>query len=286
MKQRIRTVAIIRREGEVLLMKKRNNRLDAPVFWELPTGKIKFGEQPEEAMARTVYDYLGVKVEEVKLKDAVTFIAFEGMSQLANLYIIYEVRIGKGAKIKPGERYSAYKFSSPKDFSKVRLDEASIAVLGLEEGKGEENKNYRETANGATVYIDGASRGNPGPAGIGYYIVSEDGQVLKRGGEFIGFASSRVAEYYALKEGVKQAIELGLTSVRFVGDNLMMINQMNGIYKIKNRDLIPIYDDIKKLLKDNFEAVSFTHVKRELNQEADREAGGAIDRHFGGDMIE
>ena len=161
-----------------------------------------------------------------------------------------------------------------------------MAVIGLEEGKGGENKNYRETANGATVYIDGASRGNPGPAGVGYYIVSEDGQVLKRGGEFIGFASSRIAEYYALKEGIEQAIKLGLKSVRFVGDNLMMINQMNGIYKIKNRDLLPIYQDVQKLVKDNFEAVSFTHVKRELNQEADREAGEAIDRHFGASVVE
>ena len=139
--------------------------------------------------------------------------------------------------------------------------------------------------NGATVYVDGGSRGNPGPAGIGYYIVGENGEVLKRGGEFIGFATSRVAEYYALKEGIEQAIELGLKSVKFVGDNLMMINQMNGIYKIKNRDLLPIYADIRKLLAENFEAISFVHVKRELNREADIEVNRAIDRHFDMDVI-
>ena len=286
MKQRIRVVAVVEKEGEVLLMKRRSSRLDVPVFWELPTGKIKFGEQPEEAMARTVFDFLGAQVKDMKLKDAVTFLALEGSSQLANLYIVYEVSLKANTKIRPGERYSAYKYILREEVGKLRLNEASIAVRGFEGEKVGELKNYRETANAATVYIDGASRGNPGPAGVGYYIIAEDGQVLKRGGEFIGFASSRIAEYYALKEGIEQAIDLGLKSVKFVGDNLMMINQMNGIYKIKNRDLIPVYNDIQRLLKDNFEAVAFTHVRRELNQQADSEAGKAIDRHFGKDMIE
>ena len=92
MKQRIRTVAIIRKEGEVLLMKKRSSRTDQPVFWELPTGKIKFGEQPEEAMTRTIFDYLGAEVVNIELKDVVTFLALEGSSQLANLYIIYDIK--------------------------------------------------------------------------------------------------------------------------------------------------------------------------------------------------
>ena len=77
MKQRIRVVAVVEKEGEVLLMKRRSSRLDVPVFWELPTGKIKFGEQPEEAMARTVFDFLGAQVKDMKLKDAVTFLALE-----------------------------------------------------------------------------------------------------------------------------------------------------------------------------------------------------------------
>ncbi len=281
MKQRIRVGGIVRRDGEILLMKRRAGRSSDPVFWELPTGKIKFGEQPEEAMARTVLEYLGVQVREIKLKDAVTFLAFSGASQMANLYIIYDLTINEAAKIKPSERYSAYKFLQQDDFSKIRLDEATRAVLDLENESVSEVSNWRETVNGATVYVDGSSRGNPGPAGIGYYIVGEDGNVLKKGGEFIGFATSRVAEYYALKEGVEQAIELGLKSVRFVGDNLMMINQMNGIYKIKNRDLSPIYTDIRKMIAENFEAVSFVHVKREQNVFADREANWAIDRHFG-----
>ena len=285
MKQRVRVVGILREDGEILLMKRRTGRSAEPVFWELPTGKIKFGEQPEEAMARTVLEYLGVEVKELKLTDVVTFLAFSGVSQMANLYIVYELGVASAAKIRPSERYSAYKFMKRDELSKVRIDDATSAVLELEKDEVVAVGNYRESVNGATVYVDGSSRGNPGPAGIGYYIVGEDGEVLKRGGEFIGFATSRVAEYYALRSGVEQAMELGLKRVRFVGDNLMMINQMNGIYKIKNRDLLPIYADIRDKVAKNFEAVSFVHVKRDQNEQADEEANLAIDRHFDRDVL-
>jgi len=275
----------------VLLMKRRTGRNAEPVFWELPTGKIKFGEQPEEAMSRTALEYLGVDVKEVKLKDVITFLAFSGTSEMANLYIVYDIKVSDTAKLRPNERYSAYKFLRHDELSKVRVDEATSSVLNLESGKDDdfgfasEPSNYREAVNGATVYVDGSSRGNPGPSGIGYYIVGENGELLLRGGEFVGFATSRVAEYYALREGVDKAIELGLKRVRFIGDNLMMINQMNGIYKIKNRDLLPIYADIRKKVADSFEAVSFVHVKREQNGVADEEANRAIDRHFDMDVI-
>ena len=89
MKQRIRVVGIIR-DGEGILKLKRNmGRMDTLPTWELPTGKIKYGEQPEEAMARAIDEYLGVGVKGVKLKDVVTFVALTGASQLSNLYIIY-----------------------------------------------------------------------------------------------------------------------------------------------------------------------------------------------------
>ena len=279
MKQRIRVVGIIQKGADVLIMKKTQGRIDGVPMWELPTGKIKFGEQPEEAMSRTLEEYLGVEVtRQTKLHDVVTFVAPQGSSQLSNLYIIFSVQLDEGTKIFPKERYSAYKFINPDDMASCRMDEASAVVLGME-GHVHSRTNYKEVANSATVYVDGSSRGNPGPSGIGYYIVGEDGQVLAEGGEFIGFATSRVAEYYALKEGCEQAIELGLKSVRFVSDNLMLVNQMNGIYNVKNRDILLIQDDIHRLL-EHFEACAFIHVAREQNMRADAQANLAIDRQF------
>ena len=230
-------------------------------------------------MDRMLEEYLGIELtEKTELKDVITFIAPSGSSQLNNLYIIYTVVLSEKTKIDPTERYTSYKYIKPEDLGNYCLDEASIVALEIE-GREAGHGNYREAANSATVYVDGASRGNPGPSGIGYVIIDENGNTLAAGGEFIGFATSRVAEDYSLKLGAMKALDLGLKSVRFVGDNLMMINQMKGIYKVKNRDLIAIYDDIQEILQ-NFEAYAFIHVKREQNVKADANANMAIDDHF------
>ena len=284
MKQRIRVVGIARRGSEVLLLKKATGRMEEKPEWELLTGKIKFGEQPEEAMTRTAYDYLGVELSAVKLADVVTFTALSGASQLGNLYIIYEISLPDEVRLNPVERYTAYKFLKNEELAALELEDSTISVLEILSGKmplidSVKAGSVRGAINGATVYVDGGSRGNPGPAAIGYYILGEDGKVLTRGGEFIGFATSRVAEYYAMKEGCEQAKELGLKRVRFVGDNLMVINQLRGIYQVKNQDLLPIYKDIQKLLSE-FEAVTFVHVKRDKNREADLEANKALLGHF------
>lgn len=279
MKQRIRVAGIVQKNGEILVMKRTSGRNDSAPTWELPTGKIKFGEQPEEAMDRMLEEYLGVELtEKTELKDVITFVAPIGSSQLSNLYIIYNVVLPEQTKITPTERYSAYKYIKPEELGNYHLDEASIVALEIE-GRESGHTNYREVANSATVYVDGASRGNPGPAGVGYAIIDENGNILATGGDFIGFATSRVAEYYALKLGIEKALELGLKSVRFVGDNLMMINQMKGLYKVKNQDLMPIYDSIQELLQ-RFDAYAFTHVKREQNTAADAKANAAINQHF------
>ena len=278
MKQRIRVVGIIRNSEGVLVLKRSRGRSEAPVFWELPTGKIKFGEQPEEAMARSLTEYTGLSAESVKLRDVITFLAPEGSSQLSNLYIVYELGVKGEMKPNPKDRYTAYKYV--KDFanSNVRLVEASRMVIEIVEEKSvSEYTSPRETANSVVINVDGASRGNPGPSGIGYCIHDSNGQIVERGGEFIGFATSRVAEYYAMRKGVDRAIELGYKTVRFISDSLMVVNQLTGIFTVKNSDILPIYQDILGKL-GKFEAVSFSHVPRSKNVIADVEANAAIDK--------
>ena len=277
MKQRIRVVGIIRTGDGVLILKRNRGRSEAPVFWELPTGKIQFGEQPEEAMVRSLAEYTGLTATSIKIKDVVTFLALEGSSRLSNLYIIYDITVKGEAKPDPHDRYTAYKFI--KDFSNpnVHLNEASTSVLEITEGNILSGQlSARDTASSVTIYVDGASRGNPGPAGIGYCVVNTDGKIIEQGGKFIGFATSRVAEYYAMRNGIEHAINLGLKSVRFVSDSLMVVNQLNGIFTVKNQDIMSIYQDIQEKIKQ-FDAVSFTHVPRSDNVIADREANLAID---------
>ncbi len=279
MKQRIRVVGIIKTGDGVLILKRNRSRSEAPVFWELPTDKIKFGEQPEEAMARTINENIGLVATSIRLKDVITFLALEGASRLSNLYIIYEIQVGGDNKPEPKDRYNAYKFI--KDFTNlggIHLNEASAAVIEIEGNKIVSGHiSARNTANAVTVHVDGASRGNPGPSGIGYCIYNNNGDLIEKGGEFIGFATSRVAEYYAMKNGISRALSLGFKTVRFVSDSLMVVNQLNGIFKIKNQDIMPIYNDIEKML-NGFESVSFTHVPRAQNAIADDEANKAIDR--------
>ncbi len=287
MKQRIRVTAICRRDDEVLLLKRAGGRLEsgAPNF-ELPQGKIIFGEQPEEAMARVIYENLGAQATSIQLTDAVTFTNLEGASELGNLYIVYEVKISDSAVKITNERYSAYKWMKTADSGALPLEEATMMVLQIIATKAGtpstriiqvgENAQVLPASDFATIYTDGGSRGNPGPSGLGYYIIGPDGKELKRGGEFLGFSTSRLAEYYGLKEGLEQAIELGLKKVHFKSDSLMMVNQMNGVYKVKNQDLLQIHSDVLKLL-ENLEAYSFTHVPRGQNVEADTEVNKVID---------
>ena len=288
MKQRIRVTAICRRDDEVLVLKRAGGRIEggAPNF-ELPQGKIIFGEQPDEAMTRVIYENLGVQAASIQLVDAVTFTNLEGASELGNLYIVYEVKIADEASLKiTNERYSSYKWMKATDTGVLPLEEASMMVLQIVATKAGtpaarimqtgDNAQILPASDFATIYTDGGSRGNPGPSGLGYYIIGPDGKEIKRGGEFLGFSSSRLAEYYGLKEGLEQAIELGLKKVHFKSDSLMMVNQMNGIYKVKNPDLLQVHSDVLKLL-ENLEAYSFAHVSRGQNVEADAEVNKVID---------
>ena len=229
-------------------------------------------------MARSLYEFTGLTATSLKLRDVITFLAAEDSSQLSNLYIIYEIGISGEIKPNPHERYSAYKFIKEASNGGTRLTETTMAVLDIiDEKVSSDHVSPRAAANSMTINVDGASRGNPGPSGIGYCITNNEGQIVERGGEFIGFATSRVAEYYALKKGVELAIERGYKTTRFISDSLMAVNQLNGIFQIKNRDILPIYQDIRKNL-EQFEAVSFTHVPRSKNVIADSEANDAIDR--------
>jgi ribonuclease HI/ADP-ribose pyrophosphatase YjhB (NUDIX family) len=290
MKQRIRVSAICKKDGDILLLKRSGGRIDgAEVDFELPTGKIIFGEQPEEAMARVLYEHTGVQTASLQLMDVVAFTSLEGSSQLGSLYIIYEIKLDDDTPVKiTSERYSAYKWTPLTETSNYPLDEATMMVLQITASKGVEvhsklrrigdNEPVLPASDAATIYTDGGSRGNPGPSGIGYYIVGADGREIKRGGEFLGMSNSRLAEYYALKEGLEQAIELGLKRVNFMSDSLMMVNQLNGVYQVKNMDLMQVYSDVLGLLS-KLDSYSFTHIPREQNKEADAEVNRVIDEN-------
>jgi len=118
------------------------------------------------------------------------------------------------------------------------------------------------------LYTDGGSRGNPGPSASGYVMMTMEDIVVFQGGQYLGITTNNQAEYNALKLGLEQAVSRGSRFVHVYMDSLLVINQMNGIYKVKNPDLAPVHHAIKALLH-HFEKVSFTHIPRELNKLAD-----------------
>jgi len=128
------------------------------------------------------------------------------------------------------------------------------------------------------IYADGGSRGNPGPSASGYVLLTKDDQIIKQNGVYIGITTNNQAEYKSLLFALKDAVELKSKIVFVYMDSLLVINQMKNIYKIKNKDLIPIHSEITGLLK-YFQKVTFTHVPRELNKLADSEVNKCLDLH-------
>lgn len=128
----------------------------------------------------------------------------------------------------------------------------------------------------AKLYTDGGSRGNPGPSAVGYVILNMDDTVVKKEGFYLGITTNNQAEYQGLKQGLEQAKALGIRGLTVYMDSLLVVNQMNGIYKVKNRDLWPIHKSAKDLAQ-TFSDISFVHVPRELNGIADGLVNDTLD---------
>lgn len=126
------------------------------------------------------------------------------------------------------------------------------------------------------VFADGGSRGNPGPSASGYVLLDTNDTVLVDKGVYLGVTTNNQAEYTALKLALEEALAMGIERVDVYMDSLLVINQLKGIFKVKNRDLWPIHDAIQRLARQ-FAHISFTHVPRELNKLADAAVNRALD---------
>jgi ribonuclease HI len=127
------------------------------------------------------------------------------------------------------------------------------------------------------IFCDGGSRGNPGKAGLGSVIYDEDKNVLKEISKYIGIATNNQAEYKAVLAAIKEAKKIGAKKIKFFLDSELIVKQMSGEYRVKNKELLTIYLDIRQRMLE-FKSVNFFHVPREQNKEADRLANLAMDR--------
>jgi ribonuclease HI len=127
-----------------------------------------------------------------------------------------------------------------------------------------------------TAYIDGGSRGNPGPAGYGVQIVGDDGAVIAELHGSLAHTTNNVAEYNGLLAALAWAVDHGLQSLHIRSDSELLVKQLRGQYRVKNPGLQPLYQDARALTA-RIGRVTFEHVRRELNTEADRLANFAMD---------
>src|SRR5262249_27487318 len=123
---------------------------------------------------------------------------------------------------------------------------------------------------------DGASRGNPGPAAAGIVIARADGTPVARGKTYLGVMTNNQAEYRALILGLRAAARYNPSHVRVLMDSELVVRQMSGEYRVKDEALRPLYDEASALVRD-LPRVTFDHVRRGANAEADALANAALD---------
>jgi len=127
-----------------------------------------------------------------------------------------------------------------------------------------------------TAYIDGGSRGNPGPAGYGVQLVDDDGGVVAELRGTLAHTTNNVAEYTGLLAALSWAVDHGHRALHIRSDSELLVKQLRGEYRVKNAGLQPLYEDARQLVA-RIGRVTFEHVRREKNKEADRLANLAMD---------
>ncbi len=130
----------------------------------------------------------------------------------------------------------------------------------------------------ATLFADGGSRGNPGPAASGAVLFDEQGAVLREVGTFLGTATNNVAEWTGLLTGLEAALDLGVDDIAVRLDSELVVKQISGAYRVKHAGLIPLHAKAKVLLR-KFARVDVRHVPRKQNAAADALVNQVLDAH-------
>ena len=287
MKQRLSVRAIINEDNKALLLRRSNGRESILGKYELPGGKLAYGEQPEDALRRYLHDDAGLHVQSAQLFDAVTYIDRDDRMIQYGVIVYLVTLSSQRHPMKLSGNYSKYKWHSMSNVQQSELTDLTQLLLGIVQQEQLTDQTLAQTiqndvastaSDSITIFSDGGSRGNPGPSAAGYIILNNRQEVIAEGGEYLGITTNHQAEYHGVRLGLEKAIELKFTRVDFKIDSMLVVNQMKGLYKIKNRELWPIHERIR-LLMTKFDKVTFTHVNRQFNQLADGMVNKTLDAH-------
>ncbi len=289
MKQRLSVRAIIRNDEKTLLLRRANGRQTILSQYELPGGRLAYGEQPEDALRRYLHDDAGLHIQTAQLFDAVTYIDHDERDIQYGV-IVYLVALAGSHSVTLSPNYDKYLWQKVSAVRQDSITDLSQLLLGIVHQKQitdsanglvqDEPRMASDRRGGVIIYSDGGSRGNPGPSAAGYVLMNLNQEVIDQGGEYLGITTNNQAEYQGVRIGLERALSLGIKRVDFRIDSMLVVNQMNGIYKIKNRELWPINERIRGLMTQ-FDKVTFSHVRREFNQLADGMVNRTLDAHEG-----
>ncbi len=162
------------------------------------------------------------------------------------------------------------------DFSPAVLKKALKEAAHLLQQMATSRRARQSAPRSLILHIDGAARGNPGPAGIGVVLWDEAGTIREEHQAYIGKATNNMAEYEALLFGLWKARELGYTAVKVFSDSELLVRQVRGEYRVKHPRLRKVYDQVDQLVR-SFDAFEIDHVRRGMNTRADLLANRAIE---------
>ena len=128
------------------------------------------------------------------------------------------------------------------------------------------------------LFCDGASRGNPGPGAYGFVILDGKEIIAKRGA-VLGFVTNNIAEYQGLVRGLEKCLELGAKVITVKSDSELLVRQLNGQYKVRSPQLLPLFQTAKTLL-GRFESALIQHIPRDENSLADALCNEALDKNL------
>jgi ribonuclease HI len=287
MKQRVIVQAIIQDKDKTLFLRRSQGRPGIIGKFELPGGTLEDNEQPEDALRRHLISDLGVVVDNMILRDVMSMTNRED-GDVQHIFIVYVVQGDTAnARVQTGRSYDKYEWKKLTEIQQNDLRDSAINLLSLDVAKNTltsiiEDKALNEVKKATNVtpvviYSDGGSRGNPGPSAAAFVMVDGD-TVIDQGGEYLGITTNNQAEYHGVQLGLEKAIDRKLRSIEFRVDSMLVVNQLNGQYKIKNRELWPINERIEMLLRQ-FDSVRFKHIPRELNTMADALVNKVLNEH-------
>ena len=129
------------------------------------------------------------------------------------------------------------------------------------------------------IYVDGASHGNPGPAGIGILILDESGSIVGEISEYVGEKTNNEAEYLALIRALREALKFSPRETQIFSDSELIVKQLRGEYRVRGEHLKPLHSEVLKLLS-KLKNIEIKYVEREENRVADRLANQAIEKRI------